>query len=126
MVTLNPGPVVVDPKPVAIDDVVSKYALPELTYKFLVSGTVTPAAVYVTEVGVWKPVADEPVTRVDDPELTARGYVSPLSRAMFPLMVNVAELVKCGIVLEYITVLLFKAMLVLLNVGVPAVDVELS
>jgi hypothetical protein len=41
-------------------------------------------------------------------------------------MVNVAELVKCGIVLEYITVLLFNAMLVLLNVGVPAVDVELS
>ena len=116
----------VDPKPVAIVEEVSKYALPELTYKFLVSGTVTPAAVYVTEVGVWKPVADEPVIRVDDPELTARGYVSPLSRATLPLMVNVAELVKCGIVLEYITVLLFKAMLVLLNVGVPAVDAELS
>jgi hypothetical protein len=64
---------VVDPKPVAIDDVVSKYALPELTYKFLVKGTVTPAAVYVTAVGVWKPVADEPVTKVDDPELTASG-----------------------------------------------------
>jgi hypothetical protein len=115
---------VVDPKPIAIDDVVSKYALPELTYKFLASGTATLAAVYVTEVGVWKPVADEPVTRVDDPELTARGYVSPLSRATLPLMVNVAELVKCGMVLEYITVLLFNAMLVLLNVGVPGVELS--
>ena len=124
MLTLNDGPLALDPNPEITADVVSKYALPELTYKFLANGTATPAPVYVTLVGADNAPPEVPVTMLDVLDDTANGYVSPLSLETLPLIVNVAELVKCGIVLEYITALLANATLVLLNVGVPGVELS--
>ena len=46
-------------------------------------------------------------------------YVSPAKLATLPRSLKFDPLVKCGIVLEYITVLVVNVVLVLLNVGVP-------
>ena len=86
---LTVGPLALELNPVVMATAVSKYALPELTYKFLVNGTVTLALVYVTAEGAANapPAPDD--TIVDDPDVTPTGYVSPLSLATLPLMANV-------------------------------------
>jgi hypothetical protein len=68
LLTLRLGPLALELNPVVMADVVSKYALPELTYKFLTNGTVTPAPVYVTTVGAAKGPPAEADTIVDEPD----------------------------------------------------------
>ena len=73
LLTVRLGPLALDPNPVVVATVVSIYALPELTYRFLSSGTVTPAEVYVIVLGAAKAPPALAVTQVDDPDDTPTG-----------------------------------------------------
>jgi hypothetical protein len=73
LLTLRLGPLALELNPVVIAEVVSKYALPELTYKFLANGTVTPAPVYVITVGAANAPPALADTRVDEPDDIPNG-----------------------------------------------------